>query len=73
MIEMKTQQAEERECVIEMALTANTMPEIIAAERRLREYIIAHPEDRNIADAGEPLALRRMGLEEDEALSKQAA
>lgn len=70
---MKTQQAEERECIIEMALTANTMPEIVAAEHRLREYITAHPEDRNIADVGEPLALRRMGLEEDAALSEKAA
>ena len=70
---MKTQQAEERERVIEMALNACTLTEVSAAERGLREYMSAHPEDRNIADVGAPLALRRMGLEEDMNLSKQAA
>ena len=56
---------DERECVIEMALTARTLPAIMEAERALRAYMEAHPDDRNIADVAEPLALRRMGLEED--------
>lgn len=63
----------ERECIIEMALTARTLNELMEAERRLRVYMAAHPEDRNIADVGEPLALRRMGLEEDRLQSDQAA
>ena len=55
----------EREHIIEQALSARTLPEIEQATRDLRAYIVAHPEDRNIADVGEPLALRRISLEQN--------
>ena len=63
----------ERERIIDLALTARTFTEVSEAERCLRVYMASHPEDRSIADAGEPLALRRMGLEEDILQSEQAA
>jgi hypothetical protein len=62
---MKDQSLSDRDCIIEMALSARTLPEVELASRELRAYIVAHPEDRSIADVGEPLALRRISLEQE--------
>jgi hypothetical protein len=66
---VKTQTVIVRDRIIDQALAARTLPEIEQAARDLRAYMVAHPEDRSIADVGEPLALRRICLEQE---SRQA-
>ena len=62
---MKNQSLCECDRIIEQALSARTIPEIEQASDALRAYITAHPEDREVADVREPLALRRMCLEQE--------
>ena len=62
---MNAKQRAEREQVIEQALAARTLTEVEQATAALRAYMTAYPDDPNIIDVGEPLALRQMGLEED--------
>ncbi len=53
----------ERTRIINSALAAHTLPEIVEAAQALRHWIQQHPDDLNAEDALEPLAMLRKGFE----------
>ena len=53
----------EREQIVSRAMAARTLPEIEAAAQAIQEWMRAHPNDLNIEDALEPLAMLWEGLQ----------
>ena len=57
----------QRQCILNQALDARTLPEIAVATQELREWVRQHPDDIGITEAFEGLSLMRDIAEEQEA------